>query len=165
MHFKLLSYLCIRKRNKKQLNPKTQKGREIMKAYKITSTEYRANQASVFVFVNGEYFGDLAYVRRENYPQDINHWMEATCADSDRYFIVKEVEISEEHINELRQLHADLEENAKNFIPYTDYVPGLSKKEREADRQENIRREELNRPFYAKAREINNRIEDIISSL
>lgn len=136
-----------------------------MKAYKITSTEYRANHASVFVFVNGEYFGDMAYVRRENYPQDINHWMEATCADSDRYFIVKEVEISNDQVNELRQLHADLEENAKNFIPYTDYVPGLSYKEREADRQENIRREELNRPFYAKEREINNRIEDIISSL
>ena len=75
-----------------------------MKAYKITSTEYRANQASVFVFVNGEYFGDLAYVRRENYPQDINHWMEATCADSDRYFIVKEVEISEEQINDCKNI-------------------------------------------------------------
>ena len=118
-----------------------------MKTYKITSTEYRANQASVFVFVNGEYFGDLAYVRRDNYPQDINHWMEATCADSDRYFIVEEVEMSDEQVNELRQLHEALDENAKNFIPYTSYVPGLSKKELEADRQENIRREKANRPF------------------
>ena len=91
--------------------------------------------------------------------------MEATCADSDRYFIVEEVEMSDEHVNELRQLHADLEENAKNFIPYTSYVPGLSKKEREEDRQENIRREKANHPFYAKAREINNRIEEIINSL
>lgn len=138
---------------------------EIMKTFKITSTEYRANQASVFVFVNGEYFGNLAYVRRENYPQDINHWMEATCDDSDRYFIAEEVEMSDEQVNELRQLHEALDENAKNFIPYTSYVPGLNYKEREADRQENIRREKANRPFYAKAREINNRIEDIISSL
>ena len=29
-----MSYLCIRKRNKKQLTPKTRKGREIMKTYK-----------------------------------------------------------------------------------------------------------------------------------
>ena len=136
-----------------------------MNAYKIISTEYSANQASVFVFVNGEYFGDLAYVRRENYPQDINHWINATCADKDRYFIVKEVEISEDQVNKLRKLHEAIEENAKNFIPYTDYVPGLSKKEREEDRQENIRREEANRPFYAKAREIKNKIADIINSL
>ena len=136
-----------------------------MNAYKIISTEYSANQASVFVFVNGEYFGDLAYVRRENYPQDINHWINATCADKDRYFIVKEVEISEDQVNELRKLHEAIEENAKNFIPYTDYVPDLSKKEREEDRQENIRREEANRPFYAKAREIKNKIADIINSL
>ena len=32
MHLELLSYLCIRKRNKNKLNPKTRKGREIMKA-------------------------------------------------------------------------------------------------------------------------------------
>ena len=31
MRFRKLSYLCIRKRNKQQLNPKTRKGREIMK--------------------------------------------------------------------------------------------------------------------------------------
>ena len=34
VHLEKLSYLCIRKRNKKQLNPKTRKGREIMKTYK-----------------------------------------------------------------------------------------------------------------------------------
>ena len=32
MHLEILHYLCIRKRNKNKLNPKTRKGREIMKA-------------------------------------------------------------------------------------------------------------------------------------
>ena len=31
MHFNFSSYLCIRKRNKQQLNPKTRKGNKIMK--------------------------------------------------------------------------------------------------------------------------------------
>ena len=33
VHLKLLPYLCNRKRNKNKLNPKTRKGREIMKTY------------------------------------------------------------------------------------------------------------------------------------
>lgn len=33
MHLELLLYLCIRKRNKNKLNPKTRKGTEIMKAF------------------------------------------------------------------------------------------------------------------------------------
>lgn len=136
-----------------------------MKTFRITSTEYRANQADVFVFVNGEYFGDLGYPRREKFPQNIEHWADATCADSDRYFHIEEVEMSEEQVAELRDLHKAIDENAKNFIPYTDYVPGLNAKEREADRQENIRREELNRPFYAKYRELDTQIQNIIKSL
>lgn len=136
-----------------------------MNAYRITSTEYRANLPKVFVFVNGEYYGDLSYPRLRNFPQDVNYWVNATCADSDRYFNIAEVEITEKQVNELRALHKAIDENAKNIVPYTDYVPGLSAQEREADRQENILREEINCPFYAKAREINNRIEEIINSL
>ena len=96
-----------------------------MNAYRITSTEYRANLPKVFVFVNGEYYGDLSYPRLRNFPQDVNYWVNATCADSDRYFNIAEVEITEKQVNELRALHKAIDENAKNIVPYTDYVPGL----------------------------------------
>lgn len=136
-----------------------------MKAYIIKSTEYKHNEPSVFVFVNGEYFGDLVYPTRDKMPQDINHWRTATCADSDRWFSVTETEITDEQVTELRRLHKELDENSKHFVPYTSYQPGLSYQEREADRQENLRREEINRPYYRKESELREAVDEIISSL
>ena len=143
----------------------TDKRHEIMKAYKITSTEYRANIPSVFIFVNGEYFGDLCYPSLRQFPQNIEYWVNTTCADDDRYFNVKEIEISEKEVSDLAELHNALTENAKNILPYTGYVPNLTAKEKEADRQENIRRESLNAPFYKKAKEISDKINGIIETL
>lgn len=136
-----------------------------MKAYIIKSTEYKHNEPSVFVFVNGEYFGDLVYPTRDKMPQDINHWRTATCADSDRWFSVTETEITDEQVTELRRLHKELDENSKHFVPYTSYQHGLSYQEREADRQENLRREEINRQYYRKAIELREAVDEIVSSL
>lgn len=49
MHFRKLLYLCIRKRNKKQLNPKTRKGREIMKT---TSNNFETFKANLYNFIS-----------------------------------------------------------------------------------------------------------------
>ena len=48
MHLKILSYLCIRKRNNNKLNPKTRKGREIMK------TTANNNETKKMTLVNEE---------------------------------------------------------------------------------------------------------------
>lgn len=136
-----------------------------MKAYIIKSTEYKHNEPSVFVFANGEYFGDLVYPTRDKMPQDINHWRTATCADSDRWFHVTETEITEEQVSELRRLHKELDENSKHFVPYTPYRPGLTKQEEEEDLMENMCRDEINRPYFRKESELRASIEEIINSL
>lgn len=137
-----------------------------MKAYIIKSTEYKHNTPSVFVFVNGEYFGDLVYPTRDKMPQDINHWRTATCADSDRWFSVTETEITDEQVTELRRLHKELDDNTKLlFIPYTPCRPGLTIHEKYVDLMKNRRREKINRPFYRRESELSSAIDVIINSL
>lgn len=75
-----------------------------MKAYRIVSTEYKSNIPSVFLFVEGDYFGDLSYPSRDGFPKDIEHWYKATCADSDRFFNVEEVEVPVFLIDWLREI-------------------------------------------------------------
>lgn len=77
-----------------------------MKAYRITSEEYCMNLPSVFLFVDGSYYGDLDYPRLRNYPSDIDYWHHATCADSDRHFHVEEVTLTVDKEMKLKKLHA-----------------------------------------------------------
>lgn len=63
-----------------------------MTAYRITSSEYYANTPSVFLFVEGKYYGDTIYALRDGFPQDVNHWRNAICSDEGRFFKVEEVE-------------------------------------------------------------------------
>lgn len=136
-----------------------------METYRITSTEYKANEPQTFLFVNGEYFGDLAYVRRDKFPQNADHWDSAICADSDRHFIVRKVEVTEVDVAELRDLHAAIDTKCGELMEYTTWRPGMTKAEVEADRQQNLRTEELNRPIYAAIRELSGKVQDIIASL
>lgn len=75
-----------------------------MKAFRIISTEYKSNIPSVFIFVEGDYFGDLSYPSRDKFPKDIEHWRTATCADTDRFFNVEEVEVPSFVIDWLREI-------------------------------------------------------------
>jgi hypothetical protein len=77
--------------------------KKVMKTTIVKSSEYRANQSSVFAVINGEYFGDMSYPRFHNFPADANYWRTATCADADRHFTVKEVEISVADFEEIRK--------------------------------------------------------------
>ena len=75
-----------------------------MKAFRIISTENKFNIPSVFLFVEGDYFGDLSYPSRDKFPKDIEHWRTATCADADRFFNVEEVEVQSFVIDWLREI-------------------------------------------------------------
>lgn len=66
-----------------------------MKAYRITSTEYRANAPSVMLFIDGKYYGETSYAMRDGFPKDIEHWKYAECSDAGRKFKVEEIECPE----------------------------------------------------------------------
>lgn len=136
-----------------------------MKAYRITSTEYRANEPSMFVFADGRYYGDLAYPLRDKMPQDIDHWRTAECADEGRFFAVEDIELDEGQEQVLQRLQTALEVVNSLAVPYTPYRPGMTFAEKEADRKENLRREELNRPFDRTAAAIVRLRDKVISSL
>jgi hypothetical protein len=69
----------------------------------ITSTEYHANQPSVFTMVNDKYIGCLIYPRDRNYPT-IEYWTSATSSDSDRGFFVEEKQFSDSEIEKIIDL-------------------------------------------------------------
>ena len=75
-----------------------------MKAHRVISTEYKSNIPSVFLFVEGDYFGDIEYPSRDGFPKDIEHWRTATCADADRFFNIEEVEVPAFLIDWLREI-------------------------------------------------------------
>ena len=68
-----------------------------MKATVIVSTEYYLNQPKVFVNVGRYYMGDPTYYTLRKRPP-VEYWNTATSSDSDRYFNVREVEVSEEQV-------------------------------------------------------------------
>ena len=63
-----------------------------MKAYRITSTEYKANIPDVFLFCDGHYYGDMGYPNRDKLPNNIEHWRRAECSDAGRFFKIEELE-------------------------------------------------------------------------
>lgn len=79
-----------------------------MKAFRITSTEYHANTPSVFLFVDGEYFGDTVYAMRDKFPQNIEHWHHAMCADEGRFFKVEEIELPEFVLRWMREINEEI---------------------------------------------------------
>lgn len=137
----------------------------LMKAYRITSTEYHANTPSVFLFVNGEYLGELTYPRLRNYPQDVDYWRTATCADADRYFHIEEVEVSTPEIEVMKRMHDCIDESKGKLKPYSGYRPFATKEEREADYQSDLEAEAYNRPFEREIIRLHSVLEKYISNL
>jgi hypothetical protein len=89
-------------------------------AHLIISTEYRANQPSIFLFEKGIYYGDRMYAASRNYPIDVNYWRGATCSDSGRYFKVIEVEVTDDQLAKIAQLQAAVDANS-NMIYRTSW--------------------------------------------
>lgn len=133
-----------------------------MRAFRITSSEYWANRPSIFLMAGGKYYGCLNYPKIRNYPQDVDYWRSATCADSDRHFNVEEVEVNEHAIMEMGVMHTYIDELRMGLKDYAAWKPLMTKKEREA--YENYNREicEYNSPIEEKisryAEEIRNMI-------
>lgn len=72
-----------------------------MRAYLITSTEYKYNEPDRFIMdENGNYYGvgEHSYAIFHNFPKSIDYWMSATCSDSDRFFDVVSVELNMEQL-------------------------------------------------------------------
>lgn len=84
-----------------------------MKATLIISTEYHANRPSVFIMADGQYYGCLIYPRGRNFPQNADYWRNAICSDADRYFIVKDVEYTEDDFESIKKLQNEINENVK----------------------------------------------------
>lgn len=72
-----------------------------MKAFRIISTEFSANVPSVFLFLNGNYYGCMIYPKGNNYPQDVKFWETAEGSDLGRRFKIEEVEISLAQLEEI----------------------------------------------------------------
>lgn len=136
-----------------------------MKAYRIISSEYKFNYPSIFLFVEGEYYGELSYPRLRNYPDNIDYWRTATCADSDRYFNVVEVEVTEEQIEKMKSLSQEIESYKGEIKEYSRWKAGMTKEEREEDEAYNRSVFEYNKPYEAAITEKMNEVESLIKSL
>lgn len=125
-----------------------------MKAFRITSTEYRMNHPSVFLFVDGKYYGDLCYPRLRNYPSYVDYWRYATCADSDRYFDVEEVVLAVDKEMKLKKLHSCIDVLKSHVIQYS-----------RVDFSFNREAENFNRAYELAIRLAYEKIDEIISAL
>lgn len=94
-----------------------------MKATLIISSEYKYNQPSVFIFVEGRYFGCQIYPSSRNFPQDVNYWSIATSSDSDRNFSTKSVEFSDEDFSLIEKLQNSIFANEKLLKQYPTWKP------------------------------------------
>lgn len=89
-------------------------------AHLIISTEYYANQPSVFLLNDSNYYGCNLYPRGRNYPTTIDYWYDATCSDSDRYFQITEVELTEENLSLIKKLQNVIDAN-ESMITHTNW--------------------------------------------
>ena len=95
-----------------------------MKFYVIASTEYEANMPDTFLMdENGNYYGvtEHSYATWDNYPKSADFWRNAQGSDSDRYFNIDYVEISEEMVAEFDTL-------TKEYIRANAEIPKFGEK-------------------------------------
>ena len=130
-----------------------------MKAFRIISTEYNANTPSVFLFIEGEYYGCMIYPKMHKYPQDINYWNTATCSDEGRFFNVVEVELPTEDFESIKRNQSEMEVNKALLKPYAEY------KSREDEYEYNLEVEKYNRPFDREINRLWKEIRNIILDL
>lgn len=81
-----------------------------MKATFVKSIEYHLNSPSLFLIVDGKYYGCQVYPSDRNYPS-VDYWETATSSDSDRGFVVKEVEITEDQFAMITKLDTCIKAN------------------------------------------------------
>ena len=69
----------------------------------VTSVEYKMNIPSIFVIIDGQYFGCQIYPNSRNFP-NVDYWGKANSSDSDRGFVLTEKEFSNEEILKIKKL-------------------------------------------------------------
>lgn len=102
-----------------------------MKTYLIRSTEYKFNTPDRFIMdENGNYYGVMphSYAIFHNFPKSIDFWMTSTCSDSDRFFYIESVDLTDEQLEEFDGITKDYL-RMKEEIPVfgEQYPDGLSK--------------------------------------
>lgn len=111
-----------------------------MRAYLITSTEYKYNSPDRFIMdENGNYYGvgEHSYAIARNFPQSIDYWMTATCADSDRYFNIVSAELTMEQLEAFDKI-------TKEYINHSNSAPVFGEKYPDSMSQEWKSKKEYN---------------------
>lgn len=97
-----------------------------MKIYVIASEEYRANMPDLFLMDElGNYYGVSAnsYAAWHNYPKNIDHWLDATCSDADRYFHIDEVDMPQEKADEFDRITKEYQRIVDATPVFTEEYP------------------------------------------
>lgn len=88
----------------------------------ITSTEYKHNQPSVFININGTYYGELTYPHLRKYPT-ADYWRTATSSDADRGFSVREANITAQQFDRIKELQLIYADNITKCKPFKGQYP------------------------------------------
>ena len=131
----------------------------------MTSEEYHANQASVFILVDGEYYGCLIYPKHCGFPKDADYWRTAESSDKGRHFMVEEVVASVDDIEFVKRKHASIDVNRSKLKGYTGYRPFATKQERELDYLSDLETEKYNRPIDREIIRDSNELREFILGL
>ena len=114
------------------MNQQDNTGDKIMKTYLITSTEYKHNTPDRFIMdENGNYYGVMphSYAIFHNFPKSIDFWMNATCSDSDRYFNIVSVELTQEQLEAFDNITKEYIDNSKHAPVFGERYPDSMSKE------------------------------------
>lgn len=86
--------------------------------YLIISTEYEENLPSIFLFDDGDgrYYGCKIYPKGRNYPKNIKYWADASCSDEDRFFKIKEVNLTDEQMAIIKKLQNVIDANQSMIV-------------------------------------------------
>ena len=103
-----------------------------MRAYLITSTEYKYNSPDRFIMdENGNYYGvgEHSYAILRNFPKNIDYWRTATCSDSDRFFNIVSVELTQEQLEAFDNITKEYIDNSKHAPVFGEQYPDSMSKE------------------------------------
>ena len=93
-----------------------------MTATVITSQEYKANTPSVFANINGTYYGCMIYPHLRGYPT-ADYWNNATSSDTDRGFYTKEVKLTAQQLERVKELQLIYADNITRCKPFKGQCP------------------------------------------
>lgn len=74
---------------------------------------------------NGNYYGVMqhSYAVLRNFPKSIDYWKSSTCADSDRYFHVVSVDLSESQLQEFESVTNEYTKLQNETIEFGEQYP------------------------------------------